>query len=138
MRAKAVFVAFMLLLVSMTVLGQKEKLIKIDGEGDFHLGTRTIIGDHILEKGMYRVTITHVNQRHLVTLYNVPMNKFGKGMWPGARKELFRVEVRSEPGIAVRKTTLKVLKREKFQLALEITFKDHPTRYILLAGMAAL
>ena len=130
MRAKALLVAVVLLLTT-AVLGQREKLIKIDGDGDFHLGTKTVVADHILDTGMYRVTLSHVNGRDLVTFYEVPMKRFGKGMWPGARRELFRIGVRAQPGTAVKKTTLKVLKKGKVQLALELNFKGNAARYVL-------
>lgn len=132
MRAKAIILTAGILLLSATiVLAQREKLIRIDGDGDFHLGTRTIVANHILEKGMYRVTVTHVNGGHRITFFKVPMNHFGKGMWPGARRELFRIEAMSEPGAEVKKTTLKVLRKDNVQLGLDLTFKGDPTRYVL-------
>ena len=137
MRTKAMLTIVILLLGANIVLGQRQKLIKIDSEGDFHLGTRTMVGDHMLEKGMYRVTISHINSRNMIAFYKVPMNGFGKGMWPGARRELFRIEVVSEPGIATNRTILRVLKKESVQFGIDLTFKGDPARYVLPVANSA-
>ena len=46
-----------LLSIWVTALAQTEKVIKIDGDSDFHLGTNTEIAGHLLKPGMYRVKL---------------------------------------------------------------------------------
>lgn len=122
-----------LVLFGLGVVGvaAQEKAIKIDKDGDFHIDSRTVVGDRTLERGMYRVLLTKVNGRDILVVYSIPMRHFSKAMWPAARTELFRIEVTPEPGIAVTKSILTVLKSKKVQLGLDLSFKGDPTRYVL-------
>ena len=123
-----------MVIFTLAVSGQRDKLIGVDRDGDFHVGTATLVGDHVLQPGMYNVSFTAINGRDLLIFSKVGMDRSGKGMRPRLTRASFRVEVTSDRTDAIAKrSSLRVIKRtaRQPQVAVEFIYKGRRERYLL-------
>jgi hypothetical protein len=61
-------------------LAQKETLIGVDKDGEFHVSSPIRVGDTIVEKGMYQIYRVDINTTSFVVIRKVAMTYFGKTM----------------------------------------------------------
>lgn len=131
MLLKALAMSGLVLLFAVSICSQQLKTIKIDSDGDFHLGTTTAVGSHLLEPGMYRISLITINGQSFVAFEKLAMLRYRKAMWPNVRTELFRIAVNREAGEPVERTTLTVVKQEKRQTAVQFRFKHDASLYVV-------
>lgn len=76
------FVIFIALGTLFTIpgLAQKEKLIGVDKDGEFHVSSPIRVGDRIVEKGMYQIYRVDINTTPFIVIRKVAMTYFGKTM----------------------------------------------------------
>jgi len=132
-------IVLLLLGFGLVAYSQTERLIKIDDDGYFKVGTRTLVARHNLAPGMYRAHLVNINGRSVAVFSSVVMSRIGKNMWPRVRSELFRIEVqRSRYRMKRNSATIRVVRDRdnKQQLALEITFGWGSSHYVLPVAVA--
>lgn len=120
--------------MALPAVGQKEKIIGFDSDGEFHTSSRIRFGDQTLKAGMYRISQIGINSEHFIVIREVRMNRYGKGMQPVvSTKELARLKC-SELAVhgQNRKSRIRVLTNESGErTAVEIWFRGENVKHIL-------
>lgn len=136
---KIIFLKFAILiaivgLFAISASAQKEKLIGVDKDGEFHFYSVTKVGDKTLETGMYRIAQVYVNGVHFITIRKVAMNRFAKGM--GSLElgdEVARVKC-TIASVEDQNKKSKILVRRNTaneSIALEVWFRGEKTKHVL-------
>lgn len=134
MRSALLMLALVLLNGAGAAVAQTQKVIKIDGDGDLHLGTQTVIAGKVLGPGMYRLTLAFVNGEPVLTVRRVAMSRVTKGMRPKVALEVVKVTLKREVSQLTDPPRATVLVVRRFdnprrQYAYEVKFKGERIRY---------
>ncbi|MBP9109227.1 MAG: DUF2911 domain-containing protein [Pyrinomonadaceae bacterium] len=113
---------------------QKEKIIGVDRDGEFHFDSPTRFGGKTIKKGMYRIYQVSINGEHFIIIRKVAMNRYGKSMSLKLGEEVARSRcTEGSADNAIRKTKILVRQNEaKERIAMEVWFRGESIRHILL------
>jgi len=113
---------------------QKEKIIGVDRDGEFHFDSPTRFGGKTIKKGMYRIYQVSINGEHFIIIRKVAMNRYGKSMLLKLGEEVARSRcTEGSADNAIRKTKILVRQNEaKERIAMEVWFRGESIRHILL------
>ncbi len=123
------------ILLLTNVLAQRERLIQIDQDGDFHVRMKAVVAGHELEPGMYRVRRLLVNGESMIAFQHIRMNRI-KTMLPGAPSKTFRLKVSAERSTAAQRSFLIAVNDGEEQTIIEVRFKHDHYRYIFPRPLA--
>lgn len=131
---KAAFFAIFIGFLASPAIAQKEKLIGVDKDGDFHIDSATRIGDRTVTKGMYQIYRVDINAEPFIVIRKVAMTNYGKTMGSLERgEEVVRLKCTIQP-VAGENKKSKILVRktaENERIALEVWFRREKLKYIL-------
>ena len=126
----AVFIGFL----AFPSIAQKEKLIGVDKDGDFHVDSPTKVGERTVTKGMYQIYRVDINAEPFIVIRKVAMTNYGKTMGSMQRgNEVVRLKCTIQP-VAGENKKSKILVRktaENERIALEVWFRREKVKYIL-------
>lgn len=130
------FVIFIALGTLFTIpgLAQKEKLIGVDKDGEFHVSSPIRVGDRIVEKGMYQIYRVDINTTPFIVIRKVAMTYFGKTMGSMKRgDEVVRVKCTLQRVAEEYKKSkiLLIQTTENDRQALQVWFRHEKSKCIL-------
>ena len=130
------FVIFIALGTLFTIpgLAQKEKLIGVDKDGEFHVSSPIRFGDRIVEKGMYQIYRVDINTTPFIVIRKVAMTYFGKTMGSMKRgDEVVRVKCTLQRVAEEYKKSkiLLIQTTENDRQALQVWFRHEKSKCIL-------
>ncbi len=115
-------------------LAQKEKLIGVDKDGEFHVSSPIRVGDRIVEKGMYQIYRVDINTTPFIVIRKVAMTYFGKTMGSMKRgDEVVRVKCTLQRVAEEYKKSkiLLIQTTENDRQALQVWFRHEKSKCIL-------
>lgn len=112
---------------------QKEKIIGVDRDGEFHFDSPTRFGGKTIKKGMYRIYQVSINGEHFIIIRKVAMKGY-KSMAPlkvgdeVARSKCVEEAVDNE----IRKTKILVRRNAANErVAMEVWFRGERVKHIV-------
>lgn len=123
-------------LFTVSASAQKEKTIPVGKNGNFHIGSRLMVGDKTIKAGMYKMEHLIANREHFIVIRLVKMNRYVRGM--GNLKlgdEVARVKGTAGRGTARNRNSVILTRRDATgkRVAHEVWFRGENVVYVLPA-----
>ncbi|HMM78842.1 MAG TPA: DUF2911 domain-containing protein [Pyrinomonadaceae bacterium] len=115
-------------------IAQKEKIIGVDKDGEFHVSSPIRVGDRIVEKGMYQIYRVDINTTPFIVIRKVAMTYFGKTMGSMKRgDEVVRLKctIQRVDEEYKKSKILLIQSVEKERLAVEARFRHDKSKCVL-------
>lgn len=115
-------------------VAQKEKLIGVDKDGDFHVDSQTKVGERTVTKGMYQIYRVDINAEPFIVIRKVAMSNYGKTMGSLQRgNKVVRLKCTIQPVDEQNKKS-KILVHQTAaneSLAIAVWFRGEKVKYVL-------
>ncbi len=129
--------SFLIALATMSTvpgIAQKEKLIGVYKDGEFHVSSPITVGDRIVPKGMYQMYRVDINTDPFIVIRKVAMSYFGKTMGSMKRgDEVVRLKctIQRVDEEYKKSKILLIQTMENERVALQVWFRHEKSKCIL-------